>query len=101
MREIFLKIGKWLTPIIKDKQVTYSNSSLKQWKERKYGTEWIPVKSYNKGLKFLEVDKDSKRYHKWLANRKGVFYSNACLFQCFSVLWVHEGLWEICFHTNR
>ena len=40
------KIGKWLSPLIKDKWVTYSNSSLESWKERKYATELIPVKSY-------------------------------------------------------
>ena len=44
-----------LSPIIKDKKVTYSNSSLKLWKKRKYATELIPVKSYNKDLIFLVV----------------------------------------------
>ena len=44
-----------LSPIIKDKKVTYSNSSLKLRKERKYATELIPVKSYKKGLIFLVV----------------------------------------------
>ena len=43
------------SPIIKDKKVTYSNSSLKLRKERKYATELIPVKSYKKGLIFLVV----------------------------------------------
>ena len=44
-----------LSPIIKDKKVTYSNSSLKLLKERKYATELILVKSYQKGLIFLVV----------------------------------------------
>ena len=38
LREVLLKIGKWLTPTIKDKKVTNSNTSIKLWKERKY---WI------------------------------------------------------------
>ena len=49
----FLKIGQWLTPTIKGKKVTYSNSSLKLWKERKYAIELITVKNYNNGLVFL------------------------------------------------
>ena len=44
-----------LSPIIKDKKVTYSNSSLNLLRERKYATELIPVKSYQRGLIFLEV----------------------------------------------
>ena len=44
-----------LSPIIKDKKVTYSNPSLKLWKEIKYATELIPAKSYKKGLIFLVV----------------------------------------------
>ena len=44
-----------LSPIIKDKKVTYSNSSLKLGKERKYFTKLIPVKSYKKGLIFFVV----------------------------------------------
>ena len=44
-----------LTPIIKDKIVTSSNLSLKQWNERKYDIELIPVKSYKKGLIFPVV----------------------------------------------
>ena len=55
LREIFPKNRKMrLSSIIKDKKVTYSNSSLKLWKER-YATDLIPVKSYNKGLIFLVV----------------------------------------------
>ena len=42
-----------LSPIIKDKKVTYSNSSLKLLKERKYATELIPVKVIRKFLYFL------------------------------------------------
>ena len=45
MREIFSKIGKWLTPTIKDKKVTCSNSSLRLWFERKYVIELMPVKT--------------------------------------------------------
>ena len=44
-----------LSPIIKDKKVTDSNSSLKLSKEIKYATELVPVKSYKKGLIFLVV----------------------------------------------
>ena len=44
-----------LSPIIKDNKVTYSDSSLKLGKERKYATELIPVKSYKKGLIFLVI----------------------------------------------
>ena len=46
-------MGKWLIPIIKDKKVTYSNSSLKLWKERKYAISIILAKKYKKGLTFL------------------------------------------------
>ena len=42
-----------LSPIIEDKKVTYSNSSLKLRKVRKYATALIPVKSYKKGFIFL------------------------------------------------
>ena len=42
-------------PIINDKTTTYSNSSLKIWKEREYAAELIPVKSYKSGLIFLVV----------------------------------------------
>ena len=52
---MFPKKEMRLSPIIKDKKVTYSNSSLKLLKERKYATELIPVKSYPKGLIFLVV----------------------------------------------
>ena len=56
LREIFPKNRKMrLSSIIKDKKVTYSNSLLKLWKERKYATELIPVKSYKKGLIFFVV----------------------------------------------
>ena len=44
-----------LFPIIKDKKVTYSNSSLKLWKERKYATELVPVKSYKNSCGKVEV----------------------------------------------
>ena len=80
MREIFLKIGKWLTPTIKDKQVTYSNLSLKQWKERKYGTEWIPMKIFNKGLKFLDVKTVKDITNHLLRLEKLFFHSSQCLF---------------------
>ena len=81
LKEIFPKNRKIkLSPIIKDKKVTYSNLSLKLWKERKYATELIPVKSYKNSC-----SKDSTRYHKSFAkDTKGVFtianvsvYSNA------------------------
>ena len=62
-------------------------------KREKYGTEWIPVKSYKKGLKFLEV-KAVKDITDHLLKLEKVFFTvaNACLFQCFSVFSVHEGL---------
>ena len=52
-RKFSPKAGKWLTPTIKDKNVACSNSSIKLWKERKYGNELKLVKSYKKGLEFL------------------------------------------------
>ena len=51
--KFFPKIGKRLTPTIKDKKLTYSNSPLKLWIERKYNIESIPMKSSNKNLVFL------------------------------------------------
>ena len=44
--KFFPKIGKWLTPTIKDKKVAYFNSLPKVWIERKYAIDLIPVKSY-------------------------------------------------------
>ena len=55
MKEIFPNIRKWITSINKYKEPSCPNSSLKLWKERRYATELISVKSYKKGLKFLEV----------------------------------------------
>ena len=49
------KTRKMTPPIINDKNITYSNSSLKIWKEREYATELIPVKSYKSGLIYLVV----------------------------------------------
>ena len=51
--KFFPKIGKRLTLTIECKKVTYSNSSLNLWIERKYAIELIPVKSYKKCLIFL------------------------------------------------
>ena len=71
LEKFFQKIGKWLTFVIKYKKVTYSNSSLKLWRERKYAIELIPVKSYEEGL---SCGKESETYHKSLAKAcKGVF----------------------------
>ena len=50
--KFFPKIGKLLTQIIKDKNVTYFNLSLKVWIERKYANDFVSVKSYMKGLVF-------------------------------------------------
>lgn len=47
------KIGKWLMPTIRGKEVTYSDPSVKLGIERKYVTELMLVKSYQKGLVFL------------------------------------------------
>ena len=49
----FSRNGKWPTPTIKDKKVTYSNSSFKLWTERIYAIELILVKSYKKCLIFV------------------------------------------------
>ena len=38
--KFFPKVGKWLTRTIKDKKITYSNSSLKVQIERKYTTDF-------------------------------------------------------------
>ena len=71
--EFFPKIGKRLIPTIKVKELTYSNSSLKLRKERKYAIKIIPVKSNQKGLVFF-CDTDSKRYNKSFPKAsKGVF----------------------------
>ena len=51
--KFFTKIVNWLTPTNKDKKVTYSNSTLELWTERKYTIELIQVKSCKKGLAFL------------------------------------------------
>ena len=47
---------------MKDKKETCSNLSLKLRKERKYATELIPLKSYEKGLIFpvVKTVKDSQ-----------------------------------------
>ena len=50
--KFFPKIGKLLTPTIQDKNVTYFNSSLKVWIERKHAIDFISVKNYMKGLVF-------------------------------------------------
>ena len=51
--KFFPKIAKRLTPTIKDKKLTCSNSPLILWIERKYNIESIPMKSSNKNLVFL------------------------------------------------
>ena len=51
LREVFPKIGKLLTPTLKGKKVTHSDSSLKV--ESKYAIGLIPMKSYKKGFVFL------------------------------------------------
>ena len=54
IREIsFPRVGKRLAPTTKYKKLTYSNSSLELWKERKYATELTPVKSYKECFVFL------------------------------------------------
>ena len=50
--KFFPKIEKWLTPTTKDKNVTFSNSSLTVWIERKYDIDLISVKSYKKDFVF-------------------------------------------------
>ena len=70
--KFFLKIEKWL-PLQLTKKITYSKSSLKPWKDKKYAIELITVKSYKKGLVFSQ-GKNTKRYHKSFPKaRKGVF----------------------------
>ena len=51
--KFFLKIGNWLSPTIKNKQVTSSNSSFELWIGRKYIIELRPVKICKKGLVFI------------------------------------------------
>ena len=55
---------KILTPIIKKKNVTHSNSSLKVWKHRKYAIESVPVKIDKENLIFLIIKtvKDIKNH---------------------------------------
>ena len=38
---------------IKNDKITYSNSSLKVWIERKHAIDVMPVKSYKKGFVFF------------------------------------------------
>ena len=72
LRKIFRKKRKITHPIIKDKKVTYSNSSRKLLTETKHAINLIPVKSYKQGLVFF-CDKDGKRYRKSFAKAsKGV-----------------------------
>ena len=99
LREVFRIIGKWLTPTVKDKKVTYFNSSLNplqpsvaflyllktsggitvtlgctglNYGKREYAIKLIPEKSYKKGLVFRVTD--SKTYHKSFAKTsKGLF----------------------------
>ena len=87
------KVGKWFTPIVKDKKVTYSNLALKLWKERKYPIELIPVKSYKKGLIFPVVKTMKDLTNHWLKASKGVFtianasvYSNASQYRVFGAI---------------
>ena len=62
--------GEFCPKIRITKKVTYSNSLLKLWIERKSAVELIPVKSYKKCLVFLIA----KTYHKSLSKgNKGVF----------------------------
>ena len=49
----FPNIGKWFTPTMKDKNVTHSNSLLKESIERKHPIYLISVKGYKKGFAFL------------------------------------------------
>ena len=82
LREIFPKIGKRLTPIIKEKKGTYSNSSFNLWKEKKYAIELIPVKFYRKGFIFF-VAKTVKDITNHLLMLAKVFSQCLSLFQCF------------------
>ena len=69
--EIFLKNRKILTPIIKDKKVTYSNSSLKLWKE---SCHWINTCGK---LKERSCGKGSKIYHRSFAKTSKVAFTIA------------------------
>ena len=53
LREVFPQNSKMTHPTINDKKVTFSNSSLKLWTERKYAIELIPVKSSKSDPVFL------------------------------------------------
>ena len=84
LRKIFRKKRKITHPIIKDKKVTYSNSSRKLLTETKHAINLIPVKSYKQGLVFF-VTKTVKDTENHLLKLAKVFHINQCLslFQCF------------------
>ena len=85
-KKFFPKIGKWLYPTIKDKKVTYSNVSLKLWKETGNNIELIPVKSWNKGLVFLvtktlkDIKNHSLKLAKMFSQYSIPFKANALLY---------------------
>ena len=65
MREIFPKLGKWLSPKINEKKVRYSISSLKLWKDRKRRT--------SKEKLFEELGLESLQ-HRWWYRKLCCFY---------------------------
>ena len=92
--KIFSKIGK-LTTTNKDKKVTYYNSSLKLWLERKYTIELMLVKNWRKGLVFLVA--------KRIKAKNGVFTIVHPIWSQweFPVFWSHQGLQEIFLSHNK
>ena len=68
----YLKIRKWFTPIITGRKVTYSNSSLKLWKERICHWNNTCEKWWEKSC--ISCGKNSERYHKSFTEAsKGAF----------------------------
>ena len=65
MREIFPKLGKWLSPKINEKKVRYSISSLKLWKDRK--------RRISKEKLFEELGLESLQ-HRWWYRKLCCFY---------------------------
>ena len=86
LREIFPENRKMTHPTIKDKKVTYYNTSIKLWKRIKYTIELISVKNYKKGLEFLmaktlkDVANDFLKLAKVFSRRPVPFKANALFY---------------------
>ena len=91
-----LQIGKWFTPIIKGKKVTYSNSSLKLWKERICHWNNTCEKWWEKFC--ISCGKNSKRYHKSFtaASKDAFMIANTSIYSNLLSILEPQGLQEIC-----